>query len=146
MPRDYLKPLSALAALSLVVLGGCAVAQSTPPKPRPFGEIAREEPGEVVSVRDTKIDLRTGMGRSMQAHTPRVPVGPIGVALPVQIGGEKRVEVPGEEITVRLPSGKIILVVQELNSPPFASGERVRVLYERRNDLSGESRTKIVRE
>ena len=130
----------------MVLLGGCAVAQSTPPKPRPFGEVAREERAEVVSVRDTRIDLRTGMGRSLQARSPHVPVGPIAVALPVQIGGEKKVEVPGEEITVRLPSGKMILVVQELGSPPFAPGERVRVLYERRDDVTGESRTRVVRE
>jgi hypothetical protein len=136
----------ALAVVAVALLGGCAVAQSTPPKPRPFGEIAREERGEVVTVRDTRIDLRTGMGRAMQAHTPRVPVGPIAVGLPVTIGGEKRVEVPGEEITVRLPSGKMILIVQELSSPPFAPGERVRVLYERKHELTGESRTRIERE
>src|SRR5687768_17095885 len=86
----------------IVLLGGCAIAQSPPPKPRPFGEIAREERGEIITVRDTRIDLRTGMGRAMQAHTPRIPVGPVAVGLPVTIGGEKRVEVPGEEITVRL--------------------------------------------
>jgi hypothetical protein len=142
---QYLFPVAVLAT-SLGVLGGCAVAQSAPPKPRPFGEIAREEPAEVVTVRDTRIDLRTGMGRAMQAHTPRVPVGPVAVGLPVTIGGEKRVEVPGEEITVRLASGKMILVVQELSSPAIAPGERVRVLYERKHEVSGESRTRIVRE
>jgi hypothetical protein len=138
--------LSGWLALGMAaLLGGCAVAQSTPPKPRPFGEIAREEPAEVVTVRDTRIDLRTGMGRSLQARSPHVPVGPISVALPVQIGGEKMVEVPGEEITVRLSSGKMILIVQELSSPPFAPGEKVRVLYERRDDLTGEARMRVER-
>lgn len=140
------RPFALLALVGVALMGGCAVAQSIPPKPRPFGEIAREERGEIVTVRDTRIDLRTGMGRALQAHTPHVPVGPIAVALPVSIGGEKRVEVPGEEITVRLASGKMIMVVQELSSPPFAPTERVRVLYERRHDVTGESRTRIVRE
>ena len=144
MRPEVLKTWLAVGALAL--LSGCAVAQSTPPKPRPFGEIAREEPGQVVTVRDTRIDLRTGMGRAMQARTPHIPVGPVGVALPVTIGGEKRVEVPGEEITVRLVDGKMIMIVQELSSPPFAPGERVRVLYERRHELTGEARTRVVRE
>ena len=148
MARERLQSLLALAFVgtALALLGGCAVAQSAPPKPRPFGEIAREERGEVITVRDTRIDLRTGMGRAMQAHTPRIPVGPVAVAVPVTIGGEKRLEVPGEEITVRLASGKMILVVQELSSPAIAPGERVRVLYEAKHDVTGESRTRIVRE
>lgn len=146
MMRGAVNSSLAVAIAVIALLGGCAVAQSTPPKPRPFGEVAREERGEIITVRDTRIDLRTGMGRAMQAHTPRIPVGPVAVALPVTIGGEKRHEVPAEEITVRLPSGKMILVVQELNSPPFAPGERVRVLHERKHDLTGESRTRIVRE
>lgn len=141
------KHLSGWLALGgLALLGGCSIAQTPPPKPRPFGEIAREERAEVVSVRDTRIDLRTGMGRSIQARSPHVPVGPIAVAVPVSVGGEKKLEVPGEEITVRLATGKMILVVQELSSPPFAPGERVRVLYERRNEVTGESRTRIERD
>jgi hypothetical protein len=135
-----------LALTMLALLGGCAVAQTTPSRPRPFSDIAREERGEVVTVRDTRIDLRTGQGRALQARSPRVPVGPIAVAVPVQIGGEKKVEVPGEEITVRLSSGKMILIVQELSSPPFAPGERVRVLYERRDAGNGEARTRVERE
>lgn len=139
-------PITPWFALGLVAfLSGCAVAQSTPPKPRPFGDIAREERAEVVTVRDTRIDLRTGMGRSLRTRSTHVPVGPLAVALPIQVGGEKKVEVPGEEITVRLASGKMILVVQELSSPPFAPGEQVSVLYERRDDLTGESRTRIER-
>jgi len=133
----------ALSAAAWV--GGCSIAQTTPPKPRPFGEIAREEKGEVVSVRDTRIDLSTGMARSMTTHSPAVPVGPIGVRVPVTLGGEKKVDIPGEEITVKLPDGKLILVVQELSSPPYAPGERVRVLHERPDELNGGSRVKVER-
>jgi hypothetical protein len=136
--------LCAVGALGL--LGGCAVAQTTPPKPRPFGEIDREERGVVVNVVDTQIDLRTGVGRSMTAHTPHVPLGPVAVALPVRIGGEKRREIPGEEITVRLSTGRMVTIVQELSSPPFAPGEAVRVLHERRNEVTGQSRVRIERE
>ncbi len=121
------------------------MARTTPPPQRPFGEVEREEPGEVVSVHDTMIDLRTGQTRSIQAHTPPVALGPIAVSLPVSIGGESRRDVPGEEITVQLPSGKLILVVQELSHPPFAKGERVRVLHERPNLVTGESRTRVER-
>lgn len=138
-------PLFAMLAMA-AALGGCAVAQSHPPPPRPLGEIVRQERAVVVSVADTRIDLRTGMGRSVGAHMPAIPVGPYGVRLPVQIGGEKRVEVPAEEITVRLVDGKLILVVQELGSPPFATGERVRVLYERPDETTGVSRIRVVRE
>lgn len=129
-----------------VLLGGCAVAQSTP-KPRPpVRDVAREDPGVVINVRDTRIDLSTGVGRGMVAHSPTIPVGPVGMRLPVMVGGEKRVEVPAEEITVKLDSGKLIAVVQELSSPPFAAGERVRVLQERRSEVTGESRLQVVRE
>ena len=135
-----------LGAAIASVLGGCAVAQTRPPPPRPISDIAREERGEIISVHDTRIDLSTGNNQGLSAHTPSVGVGPIGVRLPVKVGGEKRVEVPGEEITVQLASGKLISVVQPLSSPPLAPGERVRILHERANDITGVGRTQIVRE
>ncbi len=128
-------------------LGGCAIAQSVPPPTRPLREIAREDRGEIVTVRDTLIDLRTGMGRAISTSGPAVPVGPVGVRLPITIGGEKKVEVPGEEMTIRLASGKLISVVQELSSPPFAPGVRVRVQYERVDDPGTRTaRIQVVRE
>lgn len=141
--RSRWKILPVLAMIGL--LGGCAVAQ-TIPKSRPFGEVDREERGEVMSVRDTRIDLRTGSGRAVRAQTPRIPLGPIAVAVPLQIGGEKPVEVPAEEITVRLSNGRLIMVVQELSNPPFAAGEKVRVLHGRRSDQGGEPRARIERD
>lgn len=138
--------LAVVQAAFALLLGGCAVGQSAPPPPRPFGEVASEERGEIVGVRDTVIDLRTEQSRSLQAHTPAIPVGPIGVALPVSIGGESRHDVPGEEITVRLPGGKLIVVVQEQSAPAFAPGEIVRILHERPNLVTGQSRTRVARE
>lgn len=129
-----------------VLLGGCAVAQSLPKPPPPFGEVEREERGIVAAVHDTMIDFRTGQGRALQTRTPTIPVGGIvGVALPVSIGGEKRQDVPGEEITVRLPSGKLVLVVQELSHPAFAVGEQVKILHEKPHYITGEARTRVVR-
>ena len=144
MSLNLVKLAVALAAVML--LGGCAVGQSTPPPQRPLGEIAREQRGEVVTVRDTRIDLSTGRSRAVRTHSPAIPVGPVGIRVPLQVGGEKRLEVPAEEITVQLASGKIISVVQELSSPPFAPGERVRVLEERVDEITGVARTRIARE
>src|SRR5688500_19903491 len=74
--------LTAVFAVAMIpVLGGCAVAQSRPTPPRPITEVAREERGQILTVRDTRIDLSTGNARSLRAHTPAVPVGPIGVRL-----------------------------------------------------------------
>lgn len=140
------KWLAAGLVFTGLLLGACAVSQSPPPPPRPFGEIESEEPGVVATVHDTMIDLRTGQGRSVRMNTPHIPVGPIAVAVPITMGGEGRRDVPGEEITVRLPSGKYVLVVQELSHPAFAPGERVRIQHERRNEYTGESRTRVVRE
>ena len=137
--------VAAVMAAAALWLGGCAVAQSEPPPPRPFGEVESEERGVVAAVHDTMIDLRTGQSRSLQTSTPMVPLGPIGLAVPITIGGEKRREVPGEEITVRLPNGKLVLVVQELSHPAFAPGEPVKILHERPHYISGESRTRVVR-
>jgi hypothetical protein len=141
----------ALMFASLTAFSGCAipaipVAQSTPPPPRPLGEIVREERGEVISVSDTRIDLSTGKVNSLSTRTPAIPAGPIGLRVPIKLGGEKRVEVPAEQITVQLANGKMISVVQELSSPPFAPGERVRVLHEKPSDVNGQGRTRIVRE
>jgi hypothetical protein len=130
----------------LVLLGGCAVAQSRPPPRPPIRDVARAESAQVITVRDTLLDLSTGRGRSVTAHTPIIPAGPIGVRLPVTVGGEKKVEVPAEEITVQFKDGKRVAVVQELSSPPFAPGERVKVVYEVPNDVDGTSRMLVVRE
>lgn len=142
-----MRVVAAVAAAALVALGGCAVAQSVPPPPRPFGEIVREDKGVVVSVNDTTIDLRTGMGRGMTAHSPGIPVGRVAaISLPVMIGGEKKREMPAEEITVRLPSGKLVLVVQERSNPPIAPEEQVLVQYERGGEGGTQGRMRVVRE
>ena len=64
----------------------------------------------------------------------------------VTLGGEKKVEVPAEEITVRLASGRTVGIVQELSSPPFAPGERVRVQYEKVDEPGTTPRMRVVRD
>lgn len=148
MRRSGLKFAFAFGAIAL--LGGCTgvhVGQARPPGTRPLREVAREERGVVVTVRDTQLDLRTGMARGVRTSSPTIPVfGPIGMRVPITVGGEKRVEVPAEEITVRLASGKTIAIVQELSSPPFAPGERVRVQHEKVEDGTTAARIQVVRE
>jgi len=138
----------ALLLWACALIPGCAipVAQTRPPGTRPLGEIVREERGQIISVSDTKIDLSTGQARSLSTHTPAIPAGPIGLRVPIKLGGEKRVEVPAEQITIQLANGKMISVVQELGSPPSAPGERVRVLHERPSEVTGQERTQVVRE
>jgi outer membrane lipoprotein SlyB len=105
----------------------------------------REESGEIVTVNDTMLDLRTGQA-SAGRMAPYVPIGPVAVAIPVTIGGESRRDVPGEELTVRLLGGRLIVIVQERASPAFGKGERVRVLYEKENPISGQARIRVERE
>jgi hypothetical protein len=126
---------------------GCGIhlAQTPPPPMKPIRDVAREEKGEVLNVRDTKLDLSTGRGAPLRTSAP-VGVGPFGVPVPITIGGEKKKEVPAEEITVRLASGRMIAIVQELSSPPFAPGERVRVLFEQVDDPGTTPRMQVVRD
>jgi hypothetical protein len=139
------RTIAVICAVLAGFVGGCAVATTSPPAPRPFGETAFQEPGVIVAVRDTTIDLRTGVARGISAHTPAIPMGPVAMSVPVTVGGERRRQIPGEELTIRLVDGRLIFVVQERNDPPFAVTERVRVLHERPNEVTGESRTKVVR-
>ena len=144
MPRRV-----AIFALGLLVLGtsGCGIhlARTPPPPPKPLREISREEKGQVINVRDTKLDLSTGRQAPLATSAP-VGIGPFGVPIPITIGGEKKKEVPAEEITIQLANGRLIAVVQELSSPPFAPGERVRVQYEAVDDPGTTPRMKVVRD
>jgi len=140
--------LTALVS-GLGLLGaGCAidVAQTAPPPVKPLREVAREERGEILTVRDTTIDLRTGRQAPLQARTPGVGIGPFGVSLPVNIGGERKTEIRAEEMTIRLASGKLVSVVQPLGSPPFAPGERVRVQIGPTDDPGSPPQMQVVRD
>jgi outer membrane lipoprotein SlyB len=137
------------AVVALVMVGcsaGCAVSQSAPPPPRAFGEVDTQERGVVVTVRDIMVDRRTGRGPDATVQTPHIPLGPIAVAVPISLGGERRQDVPGEEITVRLAGEKLIVVVQETSSPALGPGERVLVQREKPSLLTGEARSRVVRD
>ena len=134
--------------LLALAAGGCAinVMQTAPPPVRDITDIAREEPGKIVTVRDTRIDLASGRVAPLRTQTPRIGVGPLAVSVPVTIGGERKGQVPAEEMTIELAGGKLISVVQPLGSPPFAPGERVRVQYERVDDPRMAARVQVVRD
>jgi hypothetical protein len=138
--------LFAVVWTGVIVTAGCSIAQTPPPRPKPIRDVAHEDTGEVVTVKDTRLDLSTGNSSGVRASTPAVGVGPLAVRVPVTVGGEKKLEVPAEEITVRLNTGKLVTVVQELSSPPFAPGERVRVQHERVDDGRQTGRVRVVRE
>lgn len=139
--------VSLLFAVALGAAGsGCTVAPTRPAPPPPLREIEREDRGEIVTVSDTKIDLRNPANQGLTTHTPRVPVGPVGIRVPIRIGGEARYEVPAEEITVRLTTGRMVFVVQQRSDPPLAPGERVRVLQETASAVTGQSRMRVERE
>ena len=91
------------------------------------------------------MDLRTGQARPLRTSLPTVPLGPIAVAVPIAIGGEKRRDVPAEEITVRLSSGKLVLIIQAQGRPAFAVGEQVKIVHEKPHYITGESRQRVVR-
>lgn len=133
-----------LALPVLMALSGCGgvnLASTPPPPAQSIRDIARTERGVIMTVRDTKLDLRTGRAAPLQTSTPRL----LGVGVPVNIGGEKKIEVPAEEITVKLPSGKMVGVVQPLSSPPFAVGMRVEVVYEKVDDPRDGQRMEVRR-
>lgn len=135
------------AAVIALGVSGCGLhlAQTAPPPMRPLKDVAREERGEVLNVRDTKLDLSTGRGAPVGMRAP-LGVGPIGIGVPVTLGGEKKKEVPAEEITVQLASGRLVGIVQELSSPPFAPGERVKVQFEAVDEPGTIPRMRVVRE
>jgi outer membrane lipoprotein SlyB len=121
-----------------------ACASSEPSRPRRVREVASETGGEIVGVRDVMID--PSAGPEMKVGVPvSSPLGILRVPVTVPGGGSKR-EIPGEELAVRLDEGRTILIVQERASPPFAIGERVRVLHERENLVTGIAKTRIERE
>lgn len=132
----------------VALLAGCTIpiASTRPAPPPPLGEIDHVDRGEIVTVNDTKIDLRNPNHQGLTTAAPGVPVGPVDIPVALRIGGEARHEIPAEEITVRLPSGKMVLVVQPLSNPPFAPGERVKILYERPSQITGQSRMRVERE
>lgn len=98
----------------------------------------------IVGVRDVMIDPGSG------AEMPKVGVpvpSPLGILrVPVRVPGGTTGTIPGEELAVQLEEGGTILVVQERNDPPFAVGERVRVLHERASLITGIAKTRIERE
>jgi outer membrane lipoprotein SlyB len=146
--------VSVILLLGAALSGGCS---SGPPEPsyqstlkRPM-ELVRVDRGEIIAVHDVMINLsqaRRVIGSSGPSSTnlpgaaapaPRRT----GIAIPLSPGPGM---VPGEELTVRLADGRMLLIVQERASPAMAKTERVRVITEKPQSGLGEQSTRVERE
>jgi len=141
-----MKTTSFVLAGALVVIGltdGCSSSSQTPVyNSSETGRIIREERGEIVGVRqaiikpaDIGIFRGGGTGRRIgTAVGAAAATGDIDQAKAVvggEIGGSIGAQLDtkaGEEITIRLKSDEIVVVVQERSEPPLSVGERVKVL------------------
>lgn len=95
--------------------------------------------GEVIGVRDVIItpNSRSGSGTGSRVGaaamigaitgSPMAIAGAVGSVMG-ENGGSKLDNKMGEEITVQLQGGPVIVVVQEQGNLPFISGERVQVV------------------
>lgn len=99
----------------------------------------------IVGVNDVLIDPVRGPAAPKVGVPVPSPLGIVRVPVRVPVGSSPRA-IPGEELTVRVDEGHVIVIVQERSDPPFAVGERVRVLHERENVITGIAKTRIERE
>ncbi len=133
------------AAVTLIGLnGGCSSTSSKPVyDAAETGRIIHEERGEILGVREVTIKpsdigiLRGGggMGRTIGSAVGsglltgnmRRAEDAVGGAIGGEIGAGFDTKA-GEEITIRLKSDEIVIVVQERGDSPLAAGQRVKVL------------------
>lgn len=145
--------VSGLVAVCAVLLTACSSAPRpayTPPVTRPL-EVLRVERGEIIAVNDVRIEptsARRVVATSSEAKTPAGPSpmvrrSPRLLGIPVGTGPHL---IPGEEITVRLNNGQLMMIVQEQSSPAFAKGERVRVITEQQEMGLGSPLTRVERD
>lgn len=138
---------AALAAVSIVAL---LTACAPPPRPDVYapGQVARAqsvEPGIVESTREVRIAAApTGAGAATGAIVGSIAgsgVGHgwrssflgaiVGAIFGGVVGGaieENAAARTGVEVTVRLDSGALVAVVQDVEPSPLRPGDRVRVL------------------
>lgn len=127
------------AVVWLVAANGCASSAQRPVySPSQTGHIIREERGEIVAVRDVTIAppapaggagrrIGAGIGAGVATGSIERAAAAIGSVIGGDIGA-KADEKAGEEITIRLNTEEVIIVVQERGEAPLAVGEKVRVL------------------
>lgn len=135
---------SAALVVAVVVVGCRLPASGTVYDRRQAGNVQQVEMGViedvktgVLSGRSTTIgtyggaaagaaaasDVGSGAGRDLAR---------VGAGIAGAVAGEAVEEAvtrkPAEELTIRLDGGKTVVLVQEQSSPPWAVGDRVRVL------------------
>ena len=77
--------------------------------------------------------------RRRQRSGDRYNVGAIGGAVVASVAEEKATRAQGLELTIKMDSGKILSIVQEVDDiQPISKGQRVRVPNARRARVSPE--------
>ena len=145
MSVSFLRRLALVAALAFAAAGCVPVPGPNVYAPGQAARVQSVEFGAVESVRDVHIaGFRTGAGSVSGAMVGSIAgsyaggswnanvVGSIlGAILGGVIGGameEGATQRQGVEITVRLDSGALVAIVQDVEEPRFTPGDRVRVL------------------
>ena len=137
MSVSFLRRLALVAALALAAAGCVPVPGPNVYGPGQAARVQSVEFGVVESVRDVRIaGFRSGAGRVRGAMVGSIAgsyvVGSIiGAILGGVIGGameEGATQRQGVEITVRLESGALVAIVQDVEEPGYKPGDRVRVL------------------
>lgn len=133
-------------------LAGCATGNDDSYREslRATMEVIKVEQGEIIAVNDViispvqarKIIAQSSDTRGGGSGMSATPVAPPrrGIAIP---GGKM---VPGEEITVKLRGGQLLMIVQEQSRPAMAKGERVKVVTQQPAGGLGYPETQVVRE
>jgi outer membrane lipoprotein SlyB len=148
--------LSALTAVLVLLLAGCASDSSSPARPvysaNDAGQIISQDAGMVMAVEEVLIkgassypgapgtgsQVGSAIGRSAITGNPLNVVGAIGGIMGGKAGANLDNQI-GDKITIALDSGKTITVVQPRDTKkPIMPGERVVI-------ESG-SKTSVVRE
>ncbi len=147
-----LLPVLAAFAGALGVLSGCATGNDDAYREslRATMEVLKVEQGEIIAVNDVmispvqarKIVAQSSDSRGGASGMSATPVAPPrrGVAIP---GGRL---VAGEEITVKLRGGQLLMIVQEQARPAMAKGERVKVVTRQPAGGLGYPETQVERE
>lgn len=145
MSASFLRRFALATALALAAAGCVPVPGPNVYGPGQAARVQSVEFGVVESVRDVRIaGFRTGAGSVSGAMVGSIAgsyaggswnanvVGSIiGAILGGVIGGameEGATQRQGAEITVRLDSGALVAIVQDIEEPRFKPGDRVRVL------------------
>lgn len=152
MRATAMRVTGVLALAGALAASGCVYGPSpsyTAAINRPK-EVVDVQRGEIIAVNDVMIEptnARRIVATSSESKGPKTPPPAppprrSGLSIPIA----KPLLIAGEEITVRLNDGKLMMIVQERSSPAMAKGERVRVVTEVLEGGLGAPLTRVERE